>query len=121
LKNNLVDSGERTNYGDGSAMREPDDNKPQPSLISPFALRRIAMHLTNGAKKYEPDNWIKGMPYRRYTDSMFRHLLSWCAGETEEDHLAALCFNAMAIIHHQECGETEQWDNMPKYKKVKNE
>ena len=111
----MNDGGERTQYKEGSAFREPDDNKPRPELISPFALNRLADWYGKGAKKYASRNWEKGMPFSRYTASMFRHLIAWMMGKTDEDHLAAVAWNAFAIMHHQELGEDEMWDDMPKY------
>ena len=48
---------------------------------------------------------------------MFRHLLSWMKGDNSEDHLAAIAWNALAIIHHQELGEDTEWNDMPKFTK----
>lgn len=112
----LPDSGTRTTFGENSALREPSTGKGRPALMTPFALERIAKHYENGAVKYSEHNWAKGMPFSRYTDSGFRHLLAWMKGDSTEDHLAAICWNFMAIMHHQELGET-QWNDMPEYKK----
>lgn len=48
----LPDSGERVSYGEGCAVREPDTGKGRYDLISPFALRRMALHYENGSRKY---------------------------------------------------------------------
>jgi hypothetical protein len=58
--------------------------------------------LQKGAKHYGADNWMKGMPYRRTTDSMIRHIFQWLAGDGEEDHLAAVCFGAMCLMTYEE-------------------
>jgi hypothetical protein len=112
----LNDSNQRMDYGEGSALREPDDDKPAPALISPFAWERIAQHYANGAKKYAPRNWEKGMPFSRYLNSALRHIISYMKGDKTEDHLAAAAWNIMAIIHFEELGQT-QWDDLPKYRK----
>jgi len=109
----LVDSGVRA-FHESGAMREPDINKPRPALISPFALTRIAQHYANGAKKYSERNWEKGMNFSRYTDSLMRHAIAWMSNDCSEDHLAAIAWNAMAIMHHQERQENHL-DDMPKY------
>ena len=111
----LQDDGERINYGEGSAQREPSLGKGRPDLISPFALTRLSKHYENGGLKYDDRNWEKGMPFSRYTASMMRHVLAWMKGDKSEDHLAAIAWNSFAIMHHQELGETE-WNDMPKYK-----
>ena len=109
----MVDNGDRISYGDGAAVREPADGKGRPSLISPYALTRLSKWYEAGAKKYSPYNWEKGMPFSRYTDSMFRHLIAWMKKDNSEDHLAAIAWNAFSIMHHQELGEDTQWDDMP--------
>lgn len=59
-------------------------------------------------------NWEKGMPFSRYVDSAKRHLDQFVMGMTDEDHLAAACWNLIAIMHHQELGQMEL-DDMPHY------
>lgn len=48
----LDDSGARISYGDGLAMREPSTGKGRYDLISPFAMRRLALHYERGNAKY---------------------------------------------------------------------
>lgn len=54
----LDDSGERISYGDGMAIREPSTGKGRYDLVSPFAMRRLAQHYENGARKYTFDQEI---------------------------------------------------------------
>ena len=110
----LADGGERISYGEGRAIREPTEGKGRYDLISPFALRRLAVHYERGSKKYADRNWEKGMPYSRYIDSAKRHLDQFVMGKTDEDHLAAAAWNIFAIMHHQELGQSEL-DDMPHY------
>lgn len=110
----MNDGGTRTLFGEGSAQREESSGKGRPDLISPYGLSRLARWYELGANKYGDRNWEKGMPFSRYTASMFRHLIAWMKGDRTEDHLSAIAWNAIAIIHHQEMGEFE-WDDMPKY------
>jgi hypothetical protein len=112
----LKDEGKRIDFGEGTALREPDEDRPAPVLMSPFALERVAQHYANGAKKYAPRNWEKGMPFSRYLNSALRHTLSYMKGDRSEDHLSAIVWNIMAIIHFEELGQT-QWDDLPKYNK----
>lgn len=95
--------------------RELDEGRPRPSLISPYMLIRLAKHLVNGAKKYSDDNWTLGAPYRRFMDSIMRHWIEIMKGDDSEDHLSAIIFNAMAIIHFQETGRDEELNNLPKW------
>jgi hypothetical protein len=110
----LDDSGERMSYGEGKAVREPTSGKGRFDLVSPFAIKRIALHYENGAKKYSDRNWEKGIPFSRYLDSALRHINQYTMGMENEDHLAAACWNLIAIMHHQELGELDL-DDLPHY------
>jgi hypothetical protein len=112
--NELDDSGKRMSYGEGKAIREPSTEKGRFDLISPFALKRIALHYEHGAKKYSDRNWEKGIPFSRYLDSALRHINQYTMGMENEDHLAAACWNLIAIMHHQELGELDL-DDLPHY------
>ena len=116
--NKINDGGRRISYGDGNAIREPTTGKGRYDLISPFGIDRIAKWYELGAKKYADRNWEKGMPFSRYVDSAKRHLNKYVMGMEDEDHLAAACWNIIAIMHHQELGEM-QWDDMPHYLREK--
>lgn len=115
LDGKINDGGERINFGEGSAQREPTDGKGSPHLISPYGLTRLSKWFELGGRKYGDRNWEKGMFYSRYTASMFRHVIAWMKGDESEDHLSAIAWNALAIIHHQELGESDKWDDMPHY------
>lgn len=64
------------------AMKQ-DTEKPKMSLISPWVLEELAKVLTEGAKKYAPDNWrnSNGFTYRRLIDAALRHINSFNKGE----------------------------------------
>jgi hypothetical protein len=112
----MDDSGARMVYGDG-AMREPTTGKGRFDLISPFALDRLAHWYEAGAKKYADRNWEKGMPFNRTIDSALRHLNRWMRGDRSEDHLAAAAWNVFAMLHFEETGQAEEWNNYPCYKR----
>ena len=107
----VKDSDKKQTFKSG-AMRDVDDNKPRYELIPVEALKRVAMLYTAGAKKYSEDNWRKGMPYRRAYASLLRHAFAFSEGNTAEDHLASVIFNAMAIMYYQE-KKMDHLDNMP--------
>ena len=87
---------------DTGAQRDTAEGKGTPSLISPVLIHRLGVLLQKGAEHYGADNWAKGMPYRRTADSIIRHIFQWLAGDTEEDHLAAVCFGAMCLMTYEE-------------------
>lgn len=111
---NMQDGGQRIDYGEGKAIREPTTGKGRFDLITPFGLTRLAKWYELGSQKYAPRNWEKGMPYSRYIDSAMRHIVKFIMGMTDEDHLSAAVWNLMCIIHHQELGQTEL-DDLPHY------
>lgn len=94
------DSGARREFPTGS-LRDVRDGKGRYDLLPIDSIRRIAQLYERGAAKYGDDNWTLGQPLRSFADSMLRHAFQAAAGATDEDHLAAVCFNAMAIMHHQ--------------------
>lgn len=102
--NAVKDSGERQEFGTGS-VRDTRDGKGRYDLISPIAIRRFAQHLENGAKKYGSRNWEKGQPLSRYVDSLIRHAYCLLEGHRDEDHAAAIMWNAAAFIHTEEMVE----------------
>lgn len=108
------DSWERQSF-DTWMVRDTQDNKPRIDLISPFFLKRLGLLIARWAKKYDERNREKWCDFQRLTASMMRHATQWMEWDKTEDHLAAVCFNAMAIIHFQELGKDEL-DNMPIYK-----
>jgi hypothetical protein len=112
----MHDSGERMTYDHG-ADREPSAGKGAYELVSPFALERIAMWCEAGAKKYADRNWEKGIPFGRLIQSALRHMIRWMKGQRDEDHLAAVCWNVMAMMHFEETGQAEEWNNYPAYKR----
>ncbi|MCC6591620.1 MAG: hypothetical protein IT168_33345 [Bryobacterales bacterium] len=109
----LKDSGDRREFSTG-AVRDMASNKERPDLVSPFAMRRVGRWLGMGAKKYGERNWEKGMPSSVFYASLMRHALKWAMGWRDEDHMAAVIFNAQAIIHFEELGRTDL-DDMPHY------
>lgn len=114
----MKDSGKREQQGTG-AVRDSQDDKPRPALISPYADMREGTWLAIGARKYAERNWEKGMPISRCIESLERHLMAYKMGKTDEDHIAALRCNAGFILHYEEMIKLgvlpAELDDMPKY------
>lgn len=91
----IPDSGTRTNFDTG-AVRDAAPGKGFPSMIPPIAIRKLAARFEEGARKYGPRNWMKGIPLSRYQDAITRHTLQAAEGDTSEDHLGAVLWNAAA-------------------------
>jgi len=109
----LADSGKRNKMPSGM-VREPGTGKGRFDLISPFALRRLAMIYELGAAKYAPRNWEKGGPISRFVESAERHIQQYKMNLQDEDHLAQAAWNIFAILHFQELKRGDL-DDMPKY------
>jgi hypothetical protein len=95
--NEVKDSGKREEFETG-ARRDTQEGKPRFGLIPPYPLYRLAMHYTNGAVKYGENNWTKGIDAARTWESLERHVQAYKAGDKSEDHLAAIAWNAFALI-----------------------
>lgn len=97
----LKSSGKEQTFSTG-AQRDESENKSALELISPFFERRLGNWLDRGARRYDRRNWEKGMPIERCIASLKRHTNSYQAGDTDEDHAAAIACNIMFIIHYEE-------------------
>jgi hypothetical protein len=100
------DSGQHAEYASGM-RRDTQDGKPRFALmvtkLQPYEeqmLTRYAGLLARGADKYEDRNWEDGdseEELERAKDSLLRHTMQLLAGETDEDHAAAVWFNTQAV------------------------
>lgn len=87
---------------ESGAVRDSNEGKSRPDLISPYFTERLGFRLAEGAKKYAERNWEKGIPDAAFLESLERHLVAYKMGKTDEDHAAAIAFNIMGIIHNEE-------------------
>lgn len=93
----ILDSGKREEFSTG-AVRDTQENKPRYDLIPISVLERLAVHYGLGAQKYATRNWQKGQPISRYYASLQRHLMALIKNaDDEEDHAAAVIWNAVAV------------------------
>lgn len=106
----LKDSGERASYSSG-AQRDNSAGKGRFDLIPYQAIMRLARHFEAGARKYSDRNWEKGMDISRYVDAALRHMFKYLAGWNDEDHLAAVVWNCMCIMHHEK--NLPHFQNLP--------
>lgn len=94
------DSGERVEFASGM-RRDTDKGKPRYDLIPTMPLRRLAELYARGAEKYGAFNWQNAdseEELQRFKASCFRHLMQAMSGETDEDHWAAVTWNAFAVM-----------------------
>lgn len=97
----VQDSGKREAFSTGS-IRDTREGKGRFDLISPIALRRLALIYEQGAVKYGDRNWEKGQQLGRYLDSAIRHMNCWLLGDRKEDHLMQAAWNCFAYVHTEQ-------------------
>ena len=105
------DSGERQDFPTG-ARRDVQTGKGRFDLLPYAPIKRLAQLYERGAEKYGDANWRKGIPISRCYSSLLRHAFQALAGDTEEDHLSALVFNAFCIMQYQ-ADEREDLNDLP--------
>ena len=92
----LPDTGGRSEFSTG-AVRDASEGKGFPSHLPTRALLRASKRFEDGAAKYDAHNWRKGIPLSRYIDSLNRHTWLFMQGDTSEDHLGAISWNALCL------------------------
>lgn len=88
-------SGNRAKF-DSGMLRDSQEEKPRYDLTYKPMYRRWAELMGRGAINYGERNWEKANSreeLNRFMASAERHLQQWLAGETDEDHAAAVFFN----------------------------
>lgn len=91
-------SGSLTTYPSG-ATRSNDTARLRYDLCSPIALEAYAERMALGAQVHGDRNWEKGLPASACVRHLLRHLVKWMAGDRTDDHLAAVLWNAAALVH----------------------
>ena len=96
----IKDSGTRKTFA-GGMQRDVTEGKTDYLLVRDGPMfERWAIHLTNGAKKYDKRNWLKGVGLEeldRAKESATRHFEQYIRGDSDEDHAAAVFFNINQI------------------------
>ena len=87
---------------DSGAKRDNATGKGAYELISPLALRRLALVYERGATQKGARNWEAGFPMSRGMQSAIRHIFQYLGGMRDEDHVAQACWNLFTVIHFEE-------------------
>jgi hypothetical protein len=107
------DSGKRISYPSGF-KRDLQEGKPRYDLIYSPCVKRLAELLSRGAIKYGEANWKLAKTqeeFNRFRASAFRHFYQYMNNETDEDHMAAVCFNLFAMEYMK---DEKRRDTSPK-------
>lgn len=89
------DSGKRQVFSTG--MNRDSGDKPLYTEVYYPLVKRHAELMLRGAIKYERGNWKRACTeeeLQRFKDSLLRHTYQYLSGDIDEDHLAAILFNA---------------------------
>jgi len=83
-----------------------DVGKLMYELIPVLPLRELARVYTIGAQKYSPDNWRKGLKWRRVMGALERHYQAFKDGESidpqdGQHHLASVVWCAFALMQYE--------------------
>lgn len=96
------------NFDTGAVRDSEEEKEDYIETISWTALKRHAQYMTKKKSRYGAGNFKKGIPIDSYERSMVRHIQKYFENkyeggtvETEEDHLAAIVFNAFGIMHEE--------------------
>ena len=96
----IKDSGERTEFSTG-AVRDMKRGVGRMDLLPWYGIMEVSKHCEEGAEKYGEHNVDKGIPLHSLCDSAARHLAKFIAGETDEDHLRAACWNLLWALNQR--------------------
>jgi len=90
--------------------------KSRMSLIPFSALRAIGDVFSYGERKYEANNWLKGMKWSFMADCMLRHYERFSMGETVDEesgclHSAHMAWNAIGLLTYEllNLGDDDRW------------
>lgn len=98
---------------DGGGLRY-DQGKVRMELLPSIPLEDIASVLTEGAKKYADNNWMRGMSWNKVLGCAERHLaklkrgVDFDIGETECFHAAQVAINMIFLLqYYRTCPELD--------------
>jgi len=83
-----------------------NEGKPKWGYVHFESLVPMIRVLEFGAKKYEPDNWKKGLDLKEILESLQRHLAKLMDGEENDEetgisHMGHIQCNAMFYNYHK--------------------
>lgn len=94
-------NGKRTTYESG-ALRSDRTGRGRYDLISPHALKRLAVQYEEGGRQKGERNWELGFPISRALCSAIGHIMDQLVGDRSEDHYAAASWQLFCAMHFEE-------------------
>lgn len=102
----MENTGERQQFSSGavrSATVAGETSKPARfDLVSPIGMRRLAETYAEGAIKYSPNNWRRGIPASNLINHALAHIFAYATGDRSEDHMAHAAWNLFAVMDFEE-------------------
>ena len=83
------------------------EGKVRHDLIPPWVIEQLAQVYTYGTKKYDSDNWRKGLAWKKNViGPLLRHLNKWLRGEKVDEesgchHLAMVLWQGAALMLYE--------------------
>lgn len=115
----IVDNGTRIQYGESGGFREAREGKGRQDLIEPELIFRLGRWYELGAHKYGERNWEKGISVKDCIAAIVRHAYKFIEGAKDEDHLAAITWNAAAIMRMEKYSKYKEFLDLPRYQTEK--
>lgn len=101
------------------AVRDTDQNKPAMETLPWDLMDRVAVHYDRGGAKYGYNNYRLGQPKSAAFGSLMRHARKYFMGDTSEDHLSAIIWNAFSLMHTDVYYPNDKnLNNLQDYKKM---
>lgn len=104
-----------------AAIKDDDEKRERPELLSFIWVEGVSAVLAYGAKKYAADNWRKGMKRRRLIGAALRHLFRYARGESHDGesglhHLLHASCCLMFLYESEVCeyGTDDRFKEIPK-------
>lgn len=108
IKNYIRSQEEESQTGKETAARF-SEGKIRHDLIPQSPIDELAKVYTYGVRKYGPDNWRKGLKWRKdVIGPLLRHLWKWIRGERIDEesgchHLAMVIWNIFTLMEYERC------------------
>jgi len=99
---NYMDKGEKIIQQSDGGNRGVKKYKGKYTLIPPHGMNRVARWYELGAEKYGLRNWEKGLSPDECLECLIRHTEKYLDKWTDEDHLAAIIWNAFSLMHYEQ-------------------
>jgi len=95
---NMITGQGKMEVTDAGANRESNSGRGRFDLLPYEAMEALAIWYEQGCVKYGDRNWENGLSVKDCINRTIRHAIKAGNGWTDEDHLAAVMWNAAAAI-----------------------